>query len=422
MNFEMNKGELKREIYFDRDERWWNCESNRLAIESSKAALPTFVIVKDETLREGLTVPGRNRLSLEELVEIGEGLEDAGFREIEVGYTAAVDEHRHFAISLKKRSKLRQSAHTRTWASDWKTEIDGVLDAGADIVNLAGFGTSETEKFTQPNHRKDALPDLFAEQIAYSKSKGAFTSFHISANVTRPDIMERCYRLAAEAGADRTNVGDGYGVSTPEGTRYLISRVKEIVGPKVEVGLHAHNDFGLGTANGLAAVTAGATMVDASINSLGDRAGITNSVTLVAALEALYGVETGIKLDRLKALSETVARKWGIDITPHEPVIGKNMYRHETDLHIAALLSGNWFAYNVIRPDVLGEKTLLQFGPASLAKGQMSSVGVKIRKMGKSATEAQVDVVLAKMRGKLERASSGFISEDELEDIISEVI
>lgn len=423
MTFEIDEKELSREIIFESQGRWWNCYSNLLAAVTKNFSLPESVIVKDETLREGVVVPGRKPLSLSALLEVAAALEDAGFAELEVGFTAAVDEHRDFAKLLKREGiKMKHSAHTRTWAKDWKAEIDGVIDAGADIVNLIGFGTSETEKFALPDVKKEEVAELYGKQVAYSRSQGKFTSFMLSTNVTRLDIVHNCYQAVSEAGVNRAYVADGYGCSTPEGIKYLITYVKNIMGPGVDIGLHQHNDFGQATANALAAVTAGANVVDVSVNGLGDRGGIPSADWVVASLEALYGVKTGIKLDKLRPLSDLVQKHWGIPIEPHRPVIGDNMYRHETDIHIAALLSGHWYAYNVIKPEVLGARESLEFGLSALAKGETSAVGVKISSMGRQANDEQFDQILDLIREEIKKRPQGFATEEKVAEIIQRVL
>jgi methanogen homocitrate synthase len=423
MPFDINENELAKEIIFDPQGRWWNCYTNMLEAVTSDFSLPKRVIVKDETLREGLVVPGRKPVGMSGLLEVAAALEDTGFTELEVGFTAAVDEHREFAKMLKREGiKMKHSAHTRTWAKDWKAEIDGVIEAGADIVNLVGFGTVETEKFVLPGIGKNELPELYRKQVEYSKSQGRFTSFLISTNVTRMDLIQGCYQAAREAGADRVYIADSYGCSTPEGTKFLTKYIKDIVGPGIDVGLHQHNDFGLASANALAAVTAGANVIDVSINGLGDRGGVPSTDWVVASLEILYGVPTGIKLEKLRPLADLVQRLWGIPIEPHRPVIGDNIYRHETDIHIAALLSGLWYAYNVIKPEALGFEESLEFGPAALAKGETSAVGVKISTMGLEANEAQFDQILDLIRKEIKRSPHGFATEAQVEEIIRRVL
>jgi len=423
MPFEIDENELAKEIIFEPQKRWWNCYTNLLEEVTKDFSLPERVIVKDETLREGLVVPGRKQIDLAALLEVAAALEEAGFTELEVGFTAAVEEHRELAKMLKREGiKMKHSAHTRTWAKDWKAEIDGVIEAGADIVNLVGFGTVETEKFVLPGMRKEELPELYRRQVEYSRSQGLFTSFLISTNVTRQDLIYECYKAASEAGANRVYIADSYGCSTPEGTKFLIKYVRDIVGPGIDIGLHQHNDFGLATANALAAVTAGANVVDVAVNGLGDRGGIPSTDWVVASLEVLYGVKTGIKLEKLRPLSDLVQKHWGIPIEPHRPVIGDNMYRHETDIHIAALLSGLWYAYNVIKPEVLGFKESLEFGPAALAKGETSAVGVKISSLGLKANDEQFDQILALIREEIKRSPKGFATEEQVEEIIRRVL
>ncbi len=421
--FSIDNDELSKEMIFGPNKLWWNTYSNLLHQVRSTMNLPKHVIMKDETLREGLTVPGRKHIGVEQVVRVAKALEDAGFKELEVGYTAAVAEHREFAVAMKKSGvSIKQSAHTRTWAEDWKKEIDGVIAAGADIVNLIGFGTAETEKFVVPGIRKEEFASLVRKEVEYAKNRGAFTAFMLSTNITRPDINYHCYTAAAEAGADRIYFADGYGCSNPEAVKYFFTWLRDLVGPRPQLAIHNHNDFGLASANALAAVTAGAEVVDVSVNGLGDRAGVASTEEVVAALEILYDVRTGIKLEKLGSLSKLAEEVWGIKNSPLKGVVGENIYRHETDIHIAALLSGLWYAYNVIHPELIGSEMSLEFGQAALSKGNLSAVGVKIAMMGLKANDQQFDVILDKIRAKIKDSSRGFATEEEVATIIKSVL
>jgi homocitrate synthase NifV len=101
----------------------------------------------------------------------------------------------------------------------------------------------------------------------------------------------------------------------------------------IEIFFHAHNDLGLATANALAAVRAGASGLDLTVNGLGDRAGNASLEQVVLGLH-LRGYPTGIALDRLRALSEVVARESGVDVSKQAPVVGEFIVRHKSPSHL----------------------------------------------------------------------------------------
>lgn len=422
--FDIDPDALKQEFCFEKDERWWNCRNNLLPSVTKDFNLPESVILKDETIREGAVVPGRKPLADMDLVNVALAMDEAGMTEMEVGFTAAVDEHRHLAKLLKKEGvKMKQSAHTRGWAADWKAEIDGVIDAGADIVNLVCIGAVETEKFAYPHiKRKEDFGDLYARQIEYIKQQGGYASFITSTNNTRLDLITQFHKQIGAAGVDRVYFADSFGSAIPETVKFMVYGLRDIIGADTEVAVHVHNDFGLATANAIAAVTAGARVVDVSINGLGDRGGMPSLDHVAATLETLYGVPTGIKLDRLKPLSKMVADLWGFPVEPHRAVIGENMYRHETDMHIAALLSGMWYAYNVIKPETLGAESSLEFGPNALAKGETSAVGTLIKLLGFHADDNEFDQILGLIREDIRDSNEGYATQEQVAGRIKQVL
>ena len=119
-----------------------------------------------------------------------------------------------------------------------------------------------------------------------------------------------CYRVAAEAGVDRAYVYDGQGAARPEAIRFLTRFIRDLVGPQVEIAAHVHDTFGLSQANAVAALTNGASAVDAVPLGLGDGAGITASEEIAAAMEILYGVPTGNSPGSLAALPASGGSVW----------------------------------------------------------------------------------------------------------------
>ncbi|MCG8637044.1 MAG: hypothetical protein MI863_24640 [Desulfobacterales bacterium] len=422
--FDIDPKAIEQEFCFEEGKRWWNCPANRLPSVTKDFDLPESVILKDETIREGAVVPGRKPLSDMDLVKVALAMDEAGMTEMEVGFTAAVDEHRELATLLKKEGvKMKQSAHTRGWAEDWKAEIDGVIQNGADIVNLVCIGAVETEKFAYPHVKcKEDFGELYAKQIEYIKSQGAYAAFITSTNNTRLDLITQFHKQIGEAGVDRVYFADSFGSAIPETVKFMVYGIRDIIGADTEVAVHVHNDFGLGTANAVAAVTAGAKVVDVSINGLGDRGGMPSLDHVAATLETLYDVRTGVSMEHLKPLSDMVAELWGFPVEPHRAVIGDNMYRHETDMHIAALLSGMWYAYNVIKPETVGAESSLEFGPNALAKGDTSAVGTLIKLLGYKADTTQFDQILDLIREDIKGSDEGWATQEQVAKRINQVL
>jgi D-citramalate synthase len=105
---------------------------------------------------------------------------------------------------------------------------------------------------------------------------------------------------------------------------------------KIPVSIHCHDDFGLGTANTVAALRAGAGEAHVTINGIGERAGNTSLEEVVMILEWLYKYDTGIKTTELFKTSRLVSRLTGIPVAPNKSLVGGNAFSHEAGIHVQA--------------------------------------------------------------------------------------
>jgi isopropylmalate/homocitrate/citramalate synthase len=193
------------------------------------------------------------------------------------------------------------------------------------------------------------------------------------------------------------------GAARPEAIRFLTRFARDLVGPDVEIGVHVHDTFGLSLANAMAALTAGASLVDAVPLGLGDGAGITASEEVSAAVEVLYGIPTGVKLDQLRPLCEQVAQAFNLPMQKTKAVVGEHTYHHQIDSHVAAILRGAWYAWEVARPEVLGHQRRLAFGNSKVRDGRSGAVAALLGKMGVDASDEQLTAVIAALRAETQR-------------------
>src|SRR5207237_6031201 len=143
--------------------------------------------------------------------------------------------------------------------------------------------------------------------------------FGVDSTRAAPDFYDRVYSSAVEAGAQEVVVVDTLGIASPEAVADLVGRTVEWVGPDVPVHFHGHNDFGLATAAAVAARRAGARWIQGTINGMGERAGNANLGEVALTLRALYGVESNLRLDRIRAVSASVQALSGYALEPWKP-------------------------------------------------------------------------------------------------------
>ncbi len=419
---------------------WWVALGNIISpVRAQMAGMPDKVMVKDDTLREGEEQPNHKPITVEMKVRLAHELEKAGITETEVGFPATLEAHRELCKALRDDGiKMRLSAHPSPMAPDWKANIERTAEAGVDVVymlfpatdaallRLADRGIDSGIRIRQ-EHMTDDLCHHVTNAVEYAKSLGLIVRAGISTAAKAPlERVAPMYKAIAEAGADRAHVSDGFGCNIPETMKFYVRFVKGIVGPNVKIATHCHNDYGLANANVIAAVTAGCEVIDLSVNGLGDRAGIAALEVVVPVLELLYGVDTGVKMEKIQHLSDFVEELYGIKMQQHYPIVGDSMWVHEEDPHIARILRAReaggeaWAAYNVIKPEVFGAKEKLQFSLTSVHKGPGSCLAVKIRQLGLSATDEQFDELVARILKISEKKK--FATEEEVEMLIEDLL
>ncbi|MGE5617519.1 MAG: hypothetical protein ACM3UX_01130 [Candidatus Woesearchaeota archaeon] len=388
---------------------------NRMSI-AAEPPVSKRVIIKDDTIRSGSNTPGVYATN-EQKLRIAERLEDAGVVEIEAGY-ATVDEHIEFVRELKRTgSRLRCAAHCDYFGEGWQGRIDRAVDAGIDVVNLVGMAGYLMPLGLHPHLDGEAVVERIREAAAYAKARGAFTAIGTVCS-TLPDF-DACVRAALDGGADRFYIYDTRGWHTPPVMAFLTRFVRDICGDRMEIAIHCHDDFGMATANSCEAVRAGADLIDVTMLRTGHRCGNASFEQCVAALESVYGVQTGIRLDRLKGLAEFVAKEYGLAIPPNAPIVGEHMYTYG-GIHVTALLGGNWFIWENLKAESVGHRRNVVFGITALQRTSANPVMAKIRQMGLDYTPEQLEIIFSRLHALVQAQREASV--DEMERIIREVL
>ena len=178
-------------------------------------------------------------------------------------------------------------------------------------------------------------PDSVVERIRTAVEFGVKQGIQVAffgVDSTRADLafIERAYKTARDAGASEIVIVDTLAIATPEAVTYLIARIQEWFGADIPIHFHGHNDFGLATAGAVAAIAAGATWIHGTIDGIGERAGNADLGQIALALELLYKVETGFRLDRVRKASTRLREIAGYHLEPWKALVGENLFVRET--------------------------------------------------------------------------------------------
>jgi len=365
--------------------------------------LPERVFVCDETLREGMQTPNVF-LTYVERVKLAKMLDEVGAFNITVGFPAISDEEKNAVRRMA--NEAFQQAHIAASARIIKSDIDACLECGIREISIStpfnGLNLQYRLKMT-----KEQVLERAVECIEYAKKHGVTVEFFLE-DASRTPLQEilQIFEAAAKAGADRLVIADTVGFLRPLSMHYLISHVRksllQTLGIEAPLSVHCHNDFGLATANTLAAVEEGVAYVHTCVAGFGERAGVAPLEEVVTALELLYNVDAGINVKKLYRLSQLAEKVFALPIQFHKPIIGENAFSYEVDEHIHGMLA-HPLIYEPFPPEIIERETQFYLGKQAgryLVEKRLMSAGIK-------ATPRQIEEIVRRIRSVQESLDKG---------------
>jgi len=214
------------------------------------------------------------------------------------------------------------------------------------------------------------------------------------------DFLLQAAETAESVGARRFRFADTLGVLDPFATYEVLRTLR--VSVDMELEMHAHDDLGLATANTLAAVKAGATHINTTVNGLGERAGNAPLEEAVMALRHLHGIESGIDGHHFPQISRLVALASGRPVSANKSIVGEGVFTHESGIHVDGLIK-NPANYQNFDPEEVGRDHRLVLGKHSGSNAVIRAYA----EMGLLLGEMQVGSILARIRqyaGSVKRA------------------
>jgi homocitrate synthase NifV len=312
-------------------------------------------MILDTTLREGVQRVGVY-LDLSARRKVVFSLLGAGVAELEIG---VVGRDGHLRPLLDSVATERPEALCWVWAR-MRTE-DVELAARMDIRNVSLCApASIRHQELRLGLSAEAARASVHEVVARAASLGLMVSVGLEdASRARPEELVATAEVAREAGAVRVRLADTVGLLSAAEVSSLVSRLSAT---GLEVGFHGHNDFGMATANALAALDAGAVAVDASLLGCGERAGVAATEVLGTWLALRRSAPFSPPL--LAAAARGFSDLSGQAIAPHAPVVGERLFACETGLHVAAI-ARDPSLYEPFNPSLVGSHRELCVGGKS---------------------------------------------------------
>jgi isopropylmalate/homocitrate/citramalate synthase len=360
----------------------------------------------DTTLRDGEQTVGVV-LDPAQKLEIAQLLDELGIDRIEAGFPrVSADDWE--AVRRISEAGLRAEiwGFSRAVPADLEALVElgvrfSVIESPISDLKLEAIGVS-----------RDSMLERITKAMQFAAGNSIHAAFFgVDSTRAEPDFYRRVYSSAVEAGAREVVVVDTLGIASPEAVAELVGSTVELVGPGVPVHFHGHNDFGVATASAVAAVRTGAAYVHGTINGMGERAGNANLAEVSLALRALYGVESNLRLDRIRAVSERVRELSGYAIEPWKPVTGETLYRRES-----GAVASQFHDPPSIEPyssELVGAERSIVLGK----KSGLDSIRIKAAELGLEVPEERHAELLAAVK-QLGMDKHGLVGDAEFAELV----
>jgi isopropylmalate/homocitrate/citramalate synthase len=408
---------LEGQPYFDPEKSWvppMNFEPSfrrRLDLRG-----PFYVY--DVTLRDGEQTPGV-ALSFDEKVMLAEELDALGVEAIELGIPML---EKDFAV-IRALAKRDLRAKVGCLVRARRADIELAVEAGAELVCVEHTINPYSCKLAYDLDEAQLIARN-VEACAYAKEQGLIVNWMGWDAFRQPrEYIERVFKaVVGQGGPDRVTIADTFGMSHPLAT-YEFFREFRTWFPDKLLELHCHNDFGMATANAIAAMTGGANSAHTAVNGLGERAGNIALEELAVAAQVAMGINLGIDLSRLSRLSKLAVQFSRFPCAPNKPVVGTNLFNVDSGMiiHIFEAAERAGFPPLVMLPylpEVVGRRDF-RFVYGKGAGG--AALDRFLRDLGVEASEEQRREILQRLKREA-GLRKAFLEEDELRHIVLSVV
>ncbi len=377
-----------------------------------------MIKIFDTTLRDGEQSPGCS-MNLKEKIEMAKQLERMRVDIIEAGF--AISSPGDFT-SVKTVAETIKDCTVASLARTTAEDIDRAWEA------LQGAVAPRIHTFiaTSPIHMEYKLlmtpEEVYERSVAMVKHAKRYCSdIEWSAeDATRSDpvFLARVIEGVIKAGATTINLPDTVGYTTPDEYYEFLMKIQELAPSMVNISLssHCHNDLGLAVANSLAAIKAGATQIECTINGIGERAGNAAMEEIVMALHTrkdILNVDTRIVTTEIMRSSSLLSRITGVKVQPNKAIVGENAFAHEAGIHQHGVMK-NKETYEIMKPESIG---LTQ---NNLVLGKHSGKHAfrdKVRSLGYDLSESELDRMFIKFKELADKKKS--VYDRDIEALIS---
>ena len=374
-------------------DRWFTSPWNYLPEVRESLNFPEKVRLHDVTLRDGEQQTGIV-YRRHEKVAIAKKLAAAGVHRIEAGMPAVSAEDE---AAIRDIVALGLSSEIFSFARCMPMDVRLAKDCGVKGIITEIPSSDHIIKNAYGKTMDWAIKSSIETTLA-AKEAGLYTVF-FTIDSTRSDLdryMDLVERVATEGHMDAMTLADSFGGCTPQAVGAVVRKLRARFRQPIEI--HCHEDFGLGVANTIAALAAGASVAHVTVSAIGERAGNVPLEDTVMALHALYGVDTGIRTEEFYGLSKLIQELSGFTLPPNRPIVGDSLYHIESGIVTMfhrRCRSVEPLEYIPFAPEVVGRPGI----DVALGKGSgLANIEEHLERRGLAATPEQSNEILARVK------------------------
>jgi isopropylmalate/homocitrate/citramalate synthase len=376
---------------------------------------PPKIKIHDITLRDGEQQTGIE-FNKEDKVRIAEALAEAGVHRIEAGMPAVSPSD---AAAIQEIVKRRLGPQIFAFSRCMKPDVQRAVDCGVSGIMMEVPSSQHLIEYAYRWPLEKAI-ELSVEATAFAHEQGLEVVF-FPIDFTRSNIdwvLDLITKVATEGHMDSLALVDTFGVMSTHAMRYLVQHVRKRIFKPLEA--HFHQDFGLGVANTILALSEGVEVAHTTMLGIGERAGNAPMEEVVTALRMMYGIDVGVDLSKLYGVAKLVKELSGHSVPANKPIVGEQLFQVESGIITSWLNNvGDEHLTEVFpfRPEVVGQAS----PKAVLGKGSgLDSVRMWSERIGKKLSEEEIVSVLTKVKA-LSLKEKRLLTQEEFNSIVAEV-
>jgi isopropylmalate/homocitrate/citramalate synthase len=397
-------------------DKWFTSPWNFAPEVRAEMHFPAQVRIHDVTLRDGEQQTGIV-FRRQEKVAIAKKLAEAGVHRIEAGMPAVSAEDE---AAIKDIVSLGLPCEIFSFARCMPADVKLAKECGVHGIITEIPSSDHMIKLAYGKTMDWAVKSSIQTTLA-AKEDGLYTNF-FTIDSTRSDLnryMDLIEKISTEGHMDSLTVADSFGGCTPQAIAMVIGKLKARFSKPIEI--HCHEDFGVGVSNTIAALSMGASVAHVTVSATGERAGNVPLEDTVMALLCMYGVDCGIKTEKLYELSKLVQKLGNFEIPKNRPIVGDWLYNIESG--IVTMFHRRCqkvepLEYMPFAPELVGRPGV----SIALGKGSgISNIEEHLELRGLSATEEQKNALVARVK-QTSIDKKGLLTDAEFEAILNDVL